>query len=58
MVHVQSWLVRRNQKLKLVTSLKIMFEFEFMGKPKNLSLAWLGLTRGRAKLKLNIKPKK
>ena len=32
---------QENQKLKLVTSLKIMFEFEFVGKPKSLSLVWL-----------------
>ena len=29
--------------LELVTSLKIVFELEFVGKPKNLSLTWFDL---------------
>ena len=33
---VQAW-------LELVTSLKIVFELELVGKPKSLSLAWFGL---------------
>ena len=37
-----------------MTSLKIVFEHELVGKPKSLSLGWL---ISQAKLKLNIKLK-
>ena len=43
-VHVQVWLVRKNQKLEFVIILKIVFEHQLVRKPKSLSLAWLGLT--------------
>ena len=45
-VYIQAWLIRKSQSqawLELVTSLKIMFELELVGKSKSLRLAWLGL---------------
>ena len=38
-VHVQVWVVRKNQKLEFVIILKIVFELQLVRKPKSLSLA-------------------
>ena len=38
-MHVQVWLVRKNQKLEFAIILKIVFELQLVRKPKSLSLA-------------------